>query len=181
MLQLVIPISPEGWDEQKQQFVEPKTVTLQMEHSLVSISKWEAKWHKSFVSTKEKTEEEILDYIRCMTITQNVNPEVYNYLTEENVDQIKKYIDDPMTATTFSDDKSSKGNREIITNEVIYWWMISLNIPMKCEKWHLNRLLTLIRVCNVKNAPPKKQSRRDIMSRNMALNMARRKQLNSKG
>lgn len=181
MLPLVIPISPEGWDEQKQQFVEPKTVTLQLEHSLVSISKWESKWHKSFVSTKDKTEEEILDYIRCMTITQNVNPEVYNYLTEENVDQIKNYIDNPMTATTFPDDKSAKSNREVITSEVIYWWMISLNIPMKCEKWHLNRLLTLIRVCNVKNAPPKKTSKRDIMNRNMALNMARRKQLNSKG
>ena len=181
MLQLVIPISPEGWDERKQEFVEPKTQTLQLEHSLVSISKWESKWHKSFVSSKDKTEEEIMDYVRCMTITQNVDPDVYNYLTEENIDEIKRYIDDPMTATTFAEEKSSKGSREIITSEVIYYWMITLNIPVKFEKWHLNRLLTLIRVCNIKNAPPKKRGTRDIMSSNMALNMARRQKLNSKG
>lgn len=115
-----------------------------------------------------------------MTITQNVNPNIYNSLSSDNIDEINKYIDLPMTATTFPE-KTTGGSREIVTAELIYYWMISLNIPMECQKWHLNRLLTLIRVCNVKNAPPKKMSRKDIMSRNAALNAARRKQLNSKG
>lgn len=136
---------------------------------------------KPFLDNKKhKTTTETLDYIRCMTITQNVNPEVYNYLTVENIKAINDYIDSPMTATTFSQEHNSV-NREVVTSELIYYWMIALNIPMDCEKWHLNRLLTLIRVCNIKNTPPKKMSRREIMSRNAALNAARRKQLNTKG
>ena len=182
MLLITIPLSPEGWDEQKQEFVEPKTVTLQLEHSLVSLSKWESKWHKAFLSKKDKTEEETLDYIKCMTLTQHVDPEVYNYLTHENIDQINKYIENPMTATVFSERPSGgKGSNEVITAELIYYWMIALNIPFECRKWHLNKLLTLVRVCEIKNAPPKKMSKRDLMSRNAKLNAARRQQHNSRG
>lgn len=181
MLQIKIPLSQEGWDEQKQEFVEPKVQVLQLEHSLVSLSKWESKWCKPFLSKSNKTSEEILDYIKCMTVTQNVKPEVYDHLTRENIDQINAYIEAPMTATTFTDDKTGKNSREIVTSELIYYWMIALQIPPEYQKWHLNRLLTLIRVCNVKNAPPKKMSKRDIMSRNAQLNAARRKQLNTKG
>ena len=115
-----------------------------------------------------------------MTITQNVNPMVYEQLSEENIKQINKYINSSMTATTFSN-LNNNPSREIITSELIYYWMISLNVPMECQKWHLNRLLTLIRVCNAKNAPAKKMSARDIMSRNSALNAARRKKYNTKG
>ena len=181
MFQLEVPLTPECWDEEKQEFVEPKVQILQLEHSLVSLSKWESKWCKSFIHDKQKTEEEILDYVKCMTITQNVNPEVYEKLTVENINQINAYIEAPMTATFFSDDNSKKGGREIVTAELIYYWMIALNIPFECQKWHLNRLITLIKVCNIKNAPPKKRNRREIMSRNSALNAARRKQLNTKG
>lgn len=181
MLQIKVPLSHEGWDERKQEFVEPKVQVLQLEHSLVSLSKWESKWCKPFLSKTSKTSEEIMDYIKCMTITQNVKPEVYDHLTMENIDQINKYIESPMTATTFSDDKTGKNSREIVTSELIYYWMIALQIPPEYQKWHLNRLLTLIRVCNIKNAPPKKMSKRDIMSRNAQLNAARRKQLNTKG
>lgn len=181
MLQITVPITPEGWDERTQEFVKAKEVTLQLEHSLVSLSKWESKWCKSFFSRKEKTYEETIDYIKCMTITTNVDPEVYNRLTAANVAQINKYIESPMTATYFSEDKHSKSNRETVTSELIYYWMIALNIPFECQKWHLNRLLTLIRVCNIKNQPPKKMSKRDIMSRNHALNAARRKQYNTRG
>jgi hypothetical protein len=116
-----------------------------------------------------------------MTITQNVKPEAYQYLSRDNIAQINKYIEAPMTATTFSDDKRQSGGREIVTSELIYYWLIALNIPPEYQKWHLNRLLTLIKVCNIKNQPPKKRSKRDIMSRNAALNAARRKQLNTKG
>lgn len=182
MLYIVVPLSPEGWDEEKQEFISPKEITLQLEHSLVSISKWESKWCKSFIHTKEKTDEEIIDYVKCMTLNKSVDPDVYNHLTSFNVRQIEKYIEAPMTATHISEDKKSKGSREIVTSELIYYWMIALNIPIaECQKWHLNRLLTLIRVCNVKNQPPKKMNKKDIMRRNAALNAARRKQYNTKG
>jgi hypothetical protein len=181
MLQIKVPLSQEGWDEEKQEFVEAKEATLQLEHSLVSLSKWESKWCKPFLAKNHKTSEEILDYIKHMTLTQNVKPEVYAHLSDENIEQINKYIESPMTATTFSKDDSSKTNREVITAELIYYWMIALQIPFECQKWHLNRLLTLIRVCNIKNAPPKKMSKKDIMSRNARLNAARRKHLNTKG
>ena len=180
MLQIVIPAS-ELFDESKNEFVHMKEQTLCLEHSLVSLSKWESKWCKAFFSKEAKTYEETIDYIKCMTITQNVKDEVYLRLTKDNIEQINKYIEAPMTATYFSDDKNSKQNRETVTAELIYYWMITLNIPFECQKWHLNKLLTLIRVCNIKNQPPKKMSKRDIMSRNAHLNAARRNKLNSRG
>ena len=179
MLQITIPAT-ETWDESKQEFNYTKERTLQLEHSLVSLSKWESKWCKPFLSQKDKTYEETIDYIRCMTVTPNVDPDIYYCLTTENFEQINDYISSPMTATFFSN-TSSRVNREIITSEVIYYWMIALNIPFECKKWHLNRLLTLIRVCEIKNTPPKKRSSQEIMSQNAALNAARRAELNSKG
>ena len=181
MLQILVPVKPEEWDEKNQKFIAAKEQVLQLEHSLVSLSKWEAKWRKAFLSTKNKTREEVLDYIKCMTITQNVKPEVYDCLTSANIAQVEEYIDAPMTATTISEDKNGKKSREIVTSELIYYWMISLNIPFECQKWHLNRLLTLIRVCDIKNSPPKKRSKKDIMSSNAKLNAARRKKMGSRG
>lgn len=181
MLQITVP-AIELWDEQKQEFITGKEQTLCLEHSLVSLSKWESKWNKIFLDKREKSLEETLDYIKCMTLTQNVKPEVYSRLTVENFKQINEYIEAPMTATTFYNDKRGTISREKVTSELIYYWMIALNIPFDpCQKWHLNRLLTLIRVCNVKNAPPKKLSKREIASRNAALNAQRRKQLNTRG
>lgn len=181
MLQITIPSRDDLWDESKGEFVTSKEQKLVLEHSLVSLSKWESKWCKPFLSKQEKTTEETIDYIRCMTLTQNVNPEVYNFLTDDNIRDVNAYIEAPMTATWFSNNNTGKQNREQITAELVYYWMITLNIPFECQKWHLNRLLTLIRVCEVKNSPPKKMSRREILNRNAALNAARRKQLNSKG
>ena len=182
MLQITVP-GVEMYDEKNNLFICTKERSLQLEHSLVSISKWESKWCKPFISkTNDKTEEEIVDYIKCMTITQNVDPEVYYRLTKSNYEEIEKYINAPMTATTFK--KAVGGGRrngEIITAEIIYYWMITLNIPIKFEKWHLNRLLTQIRVCNEKNTPGKKMSKREVMSQYASLNAARKQQLNSKG
>ena len=180
MLPITIPAT-ELWDESKEEFIRVKEQTLQLEHSLVSISKWESKWHKPFLNKSDKSLEETLDYIQCMTLTQNVRPEVYKCLTQENVKQINDYISNPMTASFILDEVKSKNNREQITSELIYYWMIALEIPFECQKWHLNRLLMLIRICNVKNQPPKKQSRKDITSQYAAINAARRKALNSKG
>ena len=179
MLDIIVTI-PEQWDEINQIFIEAKEYPLRLEHSLVSLSKWESKWCKPFISKEKKTNEEIIDYIKCMTLTQNVNPDIYNFINDNNITEINKYIDAPMTATSFPD-KDGKPNREKVTSELVYYWMIALNIPFECQKWHLNRLLTLIKVCSVKNQPPKKMSTRDIMSRNAALNQARRQKLNTKG
>ena len=181
MLLIHIPGS-EKFDESKNEFIYTKDTTIQLEHSLVSLSKWESKWHKPFYHpTNKKTNEEVLDYVRCMTLTKNVKPETYFALTNENVDQIQEYINDPMTATTFGADQQTTPNREIITAELIYYWMISYNIPVEFEKWHLNKLLALIKVCSIKNSKPKKMTKRQIMNQNAALNAARRQKLKSKG
>lgn len=181
MLQLTVVLSPEGWDEEKEEFIEPKTVILKLEHSLISLSKWESKWCKPFLSQKELTTEETLDYIRFMTISPNVSPDVYAHLTKENVDEIVNYIKAPMTATTIRENKQSKVSNEIVTSELIYHWMIELQIPFECQKWHLNRLIMLIKVRSIKLSPSKKMTKKEVMSRNAALNAARKKKLNTKG
>ena len=181
MLQITIP-AVELWDERKQEFVvNRKEQTIQLEHSLVSISKWESKWCKAFLKKSEKTSEETFDYIQCMTITQNVDPDTYNYLTLANIQQINSYIEAPMTATYIREDPTEKASTETVTAELIYYWMIALNIPFECQKWHLNRLLALIKVCNAKNKPPKKTNNKELMKRNAALNASRKGQLNTRG
>ena len=181
MLEITIP-GTEEWDEDKEEFITTKETTLRLEHSLVSLSKWESRWCKPFLDSKDKTVEETLDYIRCMTITQNVDPNVYYGLTNENVQQVEAYIYAPMTATTIGRrNNKTFGPKETITSELIYYWMIALNIPFECQKWHLNRLITLIEVCNIKNSPPKKLSRNELLMRKTERNAQRRKALNSKG
>lgn len=180
MLQIRIP-SGEYFNEQTSEFVTIKGATIQLEHSLISLSKWESKHKKPFlVAEPKKTNEELIDYIRCMTLTQNVDPLIYYNLSSDNMSKINDYIEDTMTATWFNDNNNSI-NREIITSEIIYYWMVSFNIPFECQKWHLNRLLTLIKVCNIKNAPQKKMSKRDVMNRNKALNEARKAKMKSRG
>lgn len=179
MLKISIP-SFEMFNNDTSEFIAVKGQTLQLEHSLVSLSKWESKWCKPFLSNDEKTFEETIDYIRCMTLTQNVNFDILHGITVDNDNQIKEYINAPMTATTFSNLKKTL-NKEIVTAEILYYWMIMFNIPFECQKWHLNRLITLINVCNIKNQPAKKMSRRELMNRNKELNASRKKQLNTKG
>lgn len=186
MLEIIIPAVPpmEWWDEEKQEFVYTtgsKEQALCLEHSLISLSKWESKWCKPFISKQEKTVEETIDYIKCMTLSKGVPDEAYGHLSKDNIDQVNKYIEAPMTATYFSKEQAGRGGREVVTSELIYYWMIALNIPFECQKWHLNRLLTLIKVCNIKNQPPKKMSKNAIMSRNSALNAARRQRMNTSG
>lgn len=179
MLRLVIPPS-EKFDESTGKFISFKGAIIQCEHSLVSISKWEQKWHKPFLTKESKSIPETIDYIRQMTITQNVPPEVYENITDENIEQVNAYIEDPMTATWFAEQDKS-GNGEIVTSEIIYYWMIALNIPVEFQKWHLNRLLTLIQVCNLKNSPQKKMSFRDLAARNRKLNEQRKAAMKTKG
>ena len=180
MLSITIP-AVEYYDEINEEFVQVVEHKLQLEHSLVSISKWEQKWHKPFLTKDKRTRVENADYVRCMTLTQNVDPRVYMGIPDDIMGEIMAYIDDPMTATWFPEDKTQKVNREIITSEIIYYWMIALDIPSDYQKWHLNRLLTLIRVCNAKNKPSKKMSRKDVLAQNRAVNEARKKALGTRG
>lgn len=157
MLTITLP-KQEVWDEAAERFYDIPGATLQLEHSLLSISKWEMHTHKPFLDKKDKTTDEIKLYIRYMTINKNVDDRVYEMLTDEHYQIINSYISDPMTATSIPDG-TSKGNAETPTSELIYYWMISFNIPFECQKWHLQRLLTLIRVCSYKNTDPKKRPR----------------------
>lgn len=179
MLRLTIP-DREFWDEVNEQFIYKKGQTITLEHSLVSISKWESLYCKPFLRNKEKPRKEMIDYIRCMTITQNVDHDIYENITDKEIKSVKKYIDEPMTATTLNYYKKQSSQRESVTSEVIYYWMIMQGIPFECQKWHLNRLLTLIGVCNIKNSS-KKMSTREVMERNTALNAARKKKYNTRG
>ena len=181
MLKIRVPYT-ELWDEEHEEFLYVKEQILTLEHSLVSISKWESKWRKPFISDKQKTMEETRDYARCMTLTQNVDPLVYKCLTSKDFAKIDAYIEAPMTATWFAEQKGGpKKNAQQVTSELIYYWMVTYQIPFECQKWHLNRLLTLIRVCNEENKPTKKKNQREIMRSNAELNAARRKKWNSRG
>lgn len=181
MLHITIPAG-EAYNERTNEFISVKEQTLALEHSLVSISKWEAKWRKPFLGTESKTRAEMIDYIRCMTLTQNVDPDVYNFITPQNIEEISTYIEAPMTATWFNEREGrGKHNNEIVTSEIIYYWMVSFNIPVEFQKWHLNRLLTLIKVCSLKNEPQKKMSKREILDRNKAINKARRESMHTSG
>ena len=180
MLKIYTP-KTELFNEQTCEFVYIPSTELVLEHSLISLTKWESKWKKSFLNVKELTNEELIDYIRCMTVGKEADELVYKNLGNANLRKIQKYIDDPMTATTIKDAKNHVHRNEIITSEIIYYWMIEHGIPFECEKWHLNRLLTLIRVCNVKGSSGKKMSKSEIFKQNAELNAARRKSMHSKG
>lgn len=178
MIKIVIS-GQELYDEEKNEFLYIPQTILKLEHSLISISKWESKWHKSFIYTKEKTNEEYLDYVKCMTINGPFDDDVYLGLTNKDWKEIVDYINDPMTATTVKEEQGRAN--EIVTAELIYYWMIAYGVPFECEKWHLNRLLTLLKVCSAKNKPQKNMSRREIYEQNRALNNARRRAHHTKG
>lgn len=180
MLQLELK-SQEFYDENTNRFFTIKGRKLSLEHSLVSLSKWESKYKKPWFSKKEKTSEETRYYVKCMTITQNVPDETYYLLTNEDIDKVNAYIEDPMTAAKFKSMHGRRHNGEFVTAETFYYWMVSFNLPEKCEKWHLNRLIALIMMCNEKNKPAKKVGRRQSLNNFIALNEKRLKQFNTKG
>lgn len=178
---LEITVAPrEYYDEAHNQFITVPSEKLVLEHSLISLSKWESKWHKVFLSDEKRTNEMQIDYIRCMTVNKGVNPMAYYGLTNKQLAEIEAYIEDPMTATWFADEKRP-GKKKVITNEVIYSWMVDLGIPVEFERWHLNRLITLIRVLNKSHEPKKKMSKKDTFARYAELNAKHRKQTGSRG
>ena len=179
MLRITIP-GKELFNSATNEFIYTKEQKLILEHSLMSISEWEAVYHKPFLTKDQKTDKEIRDYIRFMTINKDVDPSVYGTLDRKDLDKIQEYIDDKRTATWFTEDNKKKPNRNIITSEIIYYWMICNGIPFECQKWHINRLLTLIQVCQRSNNP-KKMSRKEIYKSNKEVNAQRKKQYNTKG
>ena len=187
MLELwVPPVHKELYNEYRNEFryIDFDGQKLILEHSLVSISKWESKWHKCFLESKDMTEEEVKDYIRCMTVNQGVKPDTYDNLTNANVKAINEYINDSHSATVINQRHTpgaGRKNKDTLTSEVIYSYMVQLEIPWECQKWHINRLLTLINILNIKNQPPKKMSQRELVSRNASLNKARRAASGSMG
>ena len=180
MLTIVVP-GVEMFDEQSQEFTTRDDVTLELEHSLVSLSKWESIYEKPFLGNTDKTIDEVIGYIKVMTLTPEVPEETFQKLSEANIKAINSYIDAKMTATWFSEMPGAPKNREVITSEVIYYWMIAFNIPFECERWHLNRLFTLIRVCSIKQGKPQNMSRSQIAAQNRELNAQRRAQYNTTG
>ena len=182
MLKITIPES-EDYNSETNEFIYTNKQELTLEHSLISISKWEEKWHISLISNMDKlTRPQLLDYIRCMTLDKNVDPRTYTHIPNSVLNQIKVYIDDSHTATSFRKDPGSSRSRQIITSELIYSWMVGLNIPFECQKWHVSRLMTLIRCCEINNDPKKnKMSKSQLAIRNRELNEARRAMMHSKG
>lgn len=180
MLRITVP-RREWFDNDKQEFLMYPSKTLKLEHSLVSISKWESKWKKPFFSDKPRTYEETIDYIQCMTLNTEVGDDAYIGLTKDIFKRIDEYINDPMTATWFNEVNKPRGGRQVITSELIYYWMISFDIPAEYQKWHINRLLTLIRICEIKSSPSKKMSKKAVHEQYMALNAARRKKYGANG
>lgn len=179
MYEIEIP-GGELYDELKNEFYYLSPKTIKLEHSLVSLSKWERKWHVPFLTDKPKSIEQTVDYIKCMTISQNVDPNYYSLITDAMLRDIMAYVEDPMTATTVPEESGNR-SREPITAELIYYWMIELGIPVEFQKWHLNSLLTLIKTVNFKRSPEKKRSQMETAQMYKRLNAERRKALNTKG
>lgn len=182
MLELELPAN-EFWDQETESFLKTKATVLEMEHSLISLSKWEAKWNIPFWGDAEKTPEQVLHYFQCMTINRKVDPLVFNSLTPDHIATINEYIAAPMTATTIKEAPGAKKSNQFVTSELVYSWMIALNIPFECRTWHLNRLLMLIRVCNEKNQPEKKSrmSRSQILAENRRINEQNRAKYRTSG
>ena len=170
---IIIPARDDFYDSTTNSFISMKEQTLNLEHSLISLSKWERKIKKPFLSTDEKTAEEWLFYIKCMTLNP-VNEIAYACITSEMFQEIMDYIADPMTATTFGMIKDHPGRKEVITSEIIYYYMFSYGIPIELEKWHLNTLMALIRVFSIKNGNQPKMSSREAGMFQRELNEMRR-------
>lgn len=180
MLKLIIN-QEEHYDELTNEFVKLNGQTIELEHSLLSLSKWESIYQIPFLGPETKTSEQVMTYIKCMVLTPDVDESIFQYFTQEDLDKIDKYINSKESATTFGIMPQQKGPGEVITSELIYYWMVAFNIPFECETWHINRLFSLVRICNIKNSKPKKMSRHEIAEQNRALNEQRRKQYNTTG
>lgn len=181
MLELVVG-ETEHFDETTNKFVKLGGITLELEHSLVALSKWESKFEKPFLSRDaEKTPEEVAYYIECMVVSGDAPENLLSHLSQENIRAINEYIEMRMSATWFNENGPQKGSSEAVTSELIYYWMLTFQIPTECQYWHLNRLFNLIRICSIKQQKPQKMNTQDRAQQQRALNAKRRQELGSKG
>lgn len=180
MLTITVP-AKELYDAAKNEFSYSKETVLELEHSLAALSKWEEIYEKPFLTKEQKTTEQVLTYFKCMVVTPNVPPEVFLAFTQENMDAIAAYIEKPMTATWFKNLPAGRTSRETITAELIYYWMIGFQIPDHYDQWHINKLFTLIRVCNEKQEKPKKRPQQEVISEQARLNAERREKYGTSG
>jgi hypothetical protein len=180
MLRIIV-LGEEFFNEETETFETVGDFELKLEHSLISLSKWESKHQTPFLTNQAKTSKEIFSYIECMIINNKYPENLFARLSRKNIEEINRYIDSKESATTFGAMPERRGRGEVITSELIYYWMVAFNIPFECEKWHLNRLFALIRICNLKNQKPKKMTRNEIAQRNRELNDRRRAELNTRG
>lgn len=180
MLRIIIE-GEEHYNEETETFESVETTVLDLEHSLLSLSKWESEYQKPFLSSGNKTTEEIYGYLKAMVVTPNVDLGALNYCSSNTIDKIQEYINSSQSATTFGVMPERRGLGEVITSELIYYWMVTFNIPFECETWHLNRLFSLIRICNIKNSKPKRMSKNELAMRNRELNAKRKAELNTSG
>lgn len=180
MLRIIIE-GDESFNQEDQTFETVGNIVLDFEHSLLSVSKWESNYQKPFLSTSQKTADEIFSYLKAMLLTSDVDPDVFYRISQGNIDMIQQYINSSQSATTFGEMPKRRGPGEVITSELIYYWMVAFNIPFECESWHLNRLFSLIRICNIKNSKPKRMTRTEIAQRNREINEKRKAELNTSG
>jgi hypothetical protein len=180
MLRIIIE-GDEDYNEETNTFETVGDVVVDLEHSLVSLSKWESKYQKPFLSKGTKTPDEIFGYLKAMIVTPDVDPDILYRCTQKNINEIQEYIDSSQSATTFGSMPERRGPGEVITSELIYYWIVSFNIPFDCQHWHLNRLFSLIRICNIKNSKGQKMSRSELAARNRELNAKRRAELGTSG
>jgi hypothetical protein len=180
MLRLVVP-EEELFDERTSEFINVDSVELELEHSLLSLSKWESFFEKSFLGTDDKTDEEVMYYVWCMVLDDRIDQSVLKRLSPQNLREINEYISSKQSATTFGEMPSRPGRGEVITAELIYYWMVAFTIPFECEAWHLNRLFSLIKICNIKNSKPQKQSKQDVAKRYQEINAQRKAKLGTTG
>lgn len=180
MLKIIVP-SMDLFNEEDNTFTTVPETIIELEHSLLAMSKWESKFQVPFLGSSPKTNQEMLEYVRLMIVTPNYPENILSRLTSENYDSIKEYIESSQSATTFSNRSKAKGKPEIITSELIYYWMVAFTIPFECESWNLNRLFALIRICDIKNSKPKPMTQRELAERNRSINEQRKAKLGTRG
>jgi hypothetical protein len=178
---LILVGEEEMFNDETQEFIQVEQFSLELEHSLASLSKWESKFEKPFLGNSPHTKKETFEYLKMMVVTENVPSEIFERLSRDNLESINEYIDSKQSATIFNEMPNRKSSREIITSELIYYWMVAFTIPFECEHWHLNRLFALIRICGIKNSKDQKMPKDKIARQYRDLNEQRKAKLNTRG
>lgn len=165
----VINLGDELFDEETNTFLHPVGKKLHLEHSLLSISKWEAEWEIPFLNT-DKTSEQSLSYIKCCVLDDDFDELLLNTLSDKNILDFNAYLSKGMTAKKIIDLRSSlsqkrksrrPASQKALTSEDIYYSMIQFHVWKECEEWPLQRLLSLLQLCSLKSNSTGEMSKSD--------------------